>query len=87
MSAVEVKFKDLIKLFDTYFIPKGNIAIERHAFFTRKQNGGEDIDDYVQALKNLSLTCEFVKKRRLGEGRVHLWLVSKSKAHQGKISK
>lgn len=58
-SADEVKYNDLIKLFDGYFIPKVNLAMERHAFFTRKQNGGESIDDYVTVLKNLSLTCDF----------------------------
>lgn len=33
--------------------------MDRHAFFMRKQNGGEGIDEYITALKNLSLTCEF----------------------------
>ncbi|XP_046809112.1 uncharacterized protein LOC124420433 [Lucilia cuprina] len=54
-----VKYDDLVKLFDHYFIPKINLAMERHNFFTRKQNCGETIHDYVTALKNLSQTCDF----------------------------
>ncbi|XP_055911526.1 uncharacterized protein K02A2.6-like [Eupeodes corollae] len=54
-----VKFDELVERLKSYFLPKVNIAMERHKFFTRNQRVGETIDEYVTALKNLSLSCEF----------------------------
>ncbi|XP_055371852.1 uncharacterized protein LOC129605880 [Condylostylus longicornis] len=59
MDIDAVKYDDLIKKLDSYFIPKVNIAMERHKFFSRKQANSETIEEYVTELKNLSLTCEF----------------------------
>lgn len=58
-SLTEVKYNDLVKLFGDYFVPQVNLTMERHTFFTRKQNGGESIDDYITVLRNLSITCDF----------------------------
>lgn len=55
----EVTYEDLVKEFQAYFLPKVNIAMERHNFFSRSQKMDESIDEYVTVLKNLSLTCEF----------------------------
>lgn len=54
-----VKFDDLWKKFEAYFVPKTNLAIERHVFFTRKQTCDETIKQYATTLQNLSMTCEF----------------------------
>ena len=54
-----VLLSDLIQLFNNYFLPKKNIAVERNNFFTRKQSPGETIDEFLTDLKILSQTCEF----------------------------
>lgn len=54
-----VKYDDLVKKFDDYFLPRINIAVERHKFFTRKQKQHESIEEYITVLKNLSLNCNF----------------------------
>lgn len=54
-----VKFDELVSELKAYFLPKVNIAMERHKFFTRTQQMGESIHEYVTALKNLSLSCDF----------------------------
>ncbi|GBO99797.1 Retrovirus-related Pol polyprotein from transposon 412 [Eumeta japonica] len=55
----KVVYEDLVKKFDEHFVPKLNIAMERHKFFTRKQTADENLESYVAVLKNLSMTCEF----------------------------
>lgn len=54
-----VTYDDLVEKFNTHFLPKVNLVMERHKFFTRMQLEGETIDEYMTVLKNLSLTCEF----------------------------
>lgn len=54
-----ISYDELIGKFNKYFLPKVNIAVERHKFFTCKQKDEQTIDEYVTCLKNLSLTCEF----------------------------
>lgn len=49
----------LIEAFNTYFGTKTNIIMLRFKFFTRNQDAGENIDEYVTALKLLSQQCEF----------------------------
>lgn len=59
MDLDTVRFEELVSKLETYFLPKVNIAMERHKFFTRTQQAGESIDEYVTSLKNLSLSCDF----------------------------
>lgn len=54
-----VKYENLLKLFEQHFIPKVNLAMERHTFFTRRQKTEESIVQYATALENLSNTCGF----------------------------
>lgn len=54
-----IKFEDLMKKFELHFIPRVNLAIERHVFFTRRQNASESIAQYATVLENLSKSCEF----------------------------
>lgn len=49
----------IIKKFDAYFGTKPNITLSRYTFFTRNQEEGESINQYVTALKLLSKTCDF----------------------------
>ncbi|CAK1599497.1 unnamed protein product [Parnassius mnemosyne] len=49
----------LMKKFDEYFGVQSNITLLRYNFFTRYQETGESIDQYVTALKLLSKNCEF----------------------------
>lgn len=51
--------KSLLKKFDEYFGVKSNITLARYNFFTRDQEQGETIGQYVVALKLLSKKCEF----------------------------
>lgn len=55
-------FKDLqslLKKYDSFFLPKKNLTIERHRFFTRDQRESESIEQYAFELKKLSTNCEF----------------------------
>lgn len=49
----------LIKKYDEYFGVKHNITLARYNFFTRNQEIGESISQYVTALKLLCKNCEF----------------------------
>lgn len=54
-----IAYSTLVNKFESFFIPKVNIAMERHKFFICRQQPGQGIDEYVTILKNLSLNCEF----------------------------
>ncbi|XP_039296717.1 uncharacterized protein LOC120354196 [Nilaparvata lugens] len=54
-----IQFEELVQLFKEHFLPTKNLTVERHKFFTRVQQPGESIDDFVTALKTLSNSCEF----------------------------
>lgn len=51
--------KALLEKFDSFFLPKRNLTIERHKFFTRNQLEGETVEQYVFELNKLAATCEF----------------------------
>nr|XP_034824747.1 uncharacterized protein K02A2.6-like [Maniola hyperantus] len=53
----------LLKKFDEHFGTKPNITLARFKFFTRSQDSGETIDQYVTALRVLSQYCEFAQLR------------------------
>lgn len=54
-----ITYNELVIKLENYFTPKVNIAMERHNFFTCKQQNGQTIDEYVTVLKNQSLNCSF----------------------------
>lgn len=49
----------LLKKFDSYFGTKPNITLMRYKFFTRNQEEGESIQQYVTALRLMSKNCKF----------------------------
>lgn len=49
----------VLNKFDKYFGAKPNIIVRRYKFFTRDQEDGENIDQYITALRVLSQQCEF----------------------------
>lgn len=53
----------LLEKFDSHFGTKPNITMSRYKFFTRSQDVGESIDQYVTALRVLSQSCEFAELR------------------------
>ncbi|XP_067122089.1 uncharacterized protein [Centruroides vittatus] len=53
------QYLDVVNKFESHCKPKTNLTIERYNFLTRRQKPDESIEDFVTALKNLSLTCEF----------------------------
>ena len=49
----------VIQKFEEHCEPKQNVSYERYKFFSRAQESGETIDQYVTVLRKLSETCEF----------------------------
>ncbi|CAG5019291.1 unnamed protein product [Parnassius apollo] len=49
----------VLKKFDSYFGTEPNITVTRFKFFSRNQESGENIDQYVPALRVLSWQCDF----------------------------
>ncbi|XP_045451661.1 uncharacterized protein K02A2.6-like [Melitaea cinxia] len=49
----------VLKKFDKYFGMKSNVTLMRYKFFSRNQEVGESIQQYVTALRLLSKNCEF----------------------------
>lgn len=47
-----IVYNELVKKFEDYFVPKQNITVERHKFFTRIQGSSESLDDYITDLIN-----------------------------------
>ncbi|XP_013196514.1 uncharacterized protein K02A2.6-like [Amyelois transitella] len=52
-------FDKLVSKFNEHFGTKQNTTMARFKFFTRNQENGESVDEYVTALKILSQHCEF----------------------------
>lgn len=50
---------EVYKAFEEFCTPKVNESVERHFFFSRVQNGGENFTSFVTDLKKLSASCEF----------------------------
>jgi hypothetical protein len=48
-----------IAAFKAYCVPKANVTLERYKFFSRNQMSGETFEEYLAALRTLSLTCDF----------------------------
>ena len=53
------KYDDAVAALDSYFIPKKNMAFERHQFRQAAQNDGETTDAYVTRLRQLIKSCEY----------------------------
>lgn len=53
-----IKYNELIKLFQDHFAPKANLTYECHNFFTYKQGDNETLDDFACTLKLRSQNCE-----------------------------
>lgn len=49
----------VLKKIDSYFGGKPNITVRRYKFFSRNQEEGENIDQYLTALRIISQQCEF----------------------------
>ncbi|XP_059061259.1 uncharacterized protein LOC131854144 [Achroia grisella] len=49
---------ELLRLFDAFFIPKKNLAVERQKFFKRDQKEFESVEQYVFELNKIASTCE-----------------------------
>ena len=55
----KMNFDLLIKKFDEHCLPKKNVTLVRHKFFTYKQREGQSFHEFVIQLKRLSSDCEF----------------------------
>ena len=54
-----MNFDLLIKKFDEHCLPKKNVTLVRHKFFTYRQREGQSFHEFVIQLKKLSSDCEF----------------------------
>lgn len=50
---------ELLNKFDEFFVPKKNLAVERHKFFNRNQKELESTEQYVFELNKIAAKCEF----------------------------
>lgn len=53
-----IKYEELIQLFQNHFTPKVNLTYESHNFFTYRQNEEESLDDFACNLKLKSQNCD-----------------------------
>ena len=51
--------KCLLLKFENYCLPRKNVTVERHVFFSRKQGEGESFDNFITDLKLKAKSCEF----------------------------
>lgn len=57
-----ITLEDLIQRFESHFTAKNNVTMERHRFFSSRQQENT-IEQYITTLKNFSFSCEFGKLR------------------------
>ncbi|KAL4718124.1 hypothetical protein ACJJTC_006955 [Scirpophaga incertulas] len=55
----KVTYKELILLFEDYFVPKQNLTYESFKFFTCKQTETETLEEFACKLQNHSQNCQF----------------------------
>ena len=59
----DTKIDKVLQKFEEHCEPKKNVSYERYKIFSRAQESGETIDQYVTVLRKLSETCEFGTQR------------------------
>ena len=52
-------YESAIEILKNLYVKPKNVVFARHLLATRKQKSGETIDEYLQALKELSKDCNF----------------------------
>ena len=52
-------FKETMNMLDDYFIPKSNVAFERHLFRQIAQVSDETVDQFVCKLRQQAASCDF----------------------------
>ena len=52
-------YAQAIDKLNEYFVPKKNIAFERHMFRQSKQEEDETVDNFIVRLSKLSISCDF----------------------------
>ncbi|KAK3106947.1 hypothetical protein FSP39_003645 [Pinctada imbricata] len=58
----QTKYEDVMKKFDSYFVPKRNVIHERAKFHMRTQGQGESVETFIGSLHELAEHCEFDNK-------------------------
>lgn len=58
-EAKQKVYKEVVKAFEDYCIPKKNETVCRHKYFQRTQKEDETFDEFLSDLKKLSLDCAF----------------------------
>lgn len=57
-DAKKKTYDAVVQSFDNYFIPKINLSVERHNFFSHQQ-GQDSLDTFLTKLKKLASSCDF----------------------------
>ena len=55
----KLDYKLIIEKFEQYCVPRKNVTLVRHKFFTYKQREGQSFDEFTTQLKKLAADCEF----------------------------
>ena len=58
-------YDDAVTKLSAYFEPKKNISYESHVFHKSKQSADETIDNYVDRLSKLAISCELMDKNKM----------------------
>ena len=67
MDAEDVTFDSLLKLLKSHYAKKQSVVVHRFYFNTRSRKPAETIADYVAALRELALHCNYGATERLEE--------------------
>lgn len=57
-DAKKKTYDAVVQSFDNYFVPKINLSVERHKFFSHQQ-GQDSLDTFLTKLKKLASSCDF----------------------------
>ena len=70
-------FDLVMKRFDAYFIPKGNVIHERAKFHLRVQQAGKNAESFYRSQMELSETCDFKEKNEEIRDRLVIGILDK----------
>ena len=60
----------LLERFQAFCIPRQNIVLERFNFYSRHQQSGESVAQFVDALRSLAATCDFPDREDIIRDRI-----------------
>ena len=67
LDADDISFDSLVGLLKSHYKKKQSVVVHRFNFNTRARKPSESIADYIAALRELAMNCNFGSKERLEE--------------------